>query len=184
MNALSRAGSRTKFFGCLFAAVVIVAIATTAYSALVAEPNLEISFSQYETNQNGVAAIILVKNTGTAPAIFRGYGGSIPALESAQRDATGLWQPRIRYCGVGLTYFCILPGQEIRCAELMYHTSPWRSGISYRKASFYDRLPAKLQRHAYFLAGASHQWITEWSSEITPPPRDTLFAIGFVPAFE
>ena len=97
-----------------------------------------------------------------------GYGRTNAALEYAYKDRSGVWQPRIRTCGTGLSYHMILPGQELKSLEYMSHKAEWRSGIRYREVSWVDRLPELIQRRVNNYPQT--KWGTAWSRDVAVPP--------------
>ena len=61
MNALSKVSARVKLVAVLVAGVFVVAVGSTMINASLAEPEIEISFSHYTTNQNARFAIVEIE---------------------------------------------------------------------------------------------------------------------------
>jgi hypothetical protein len=155
MNAISKVGARVKFVAVLITAVFVVAVGLTMIKASLAEPRIEISFSHYTTNQNARYAIVDVRNTGGAPAQYRGYSKENPAADLVFRDVAGEWQSRILRCGTGLIECRLMPGEQVRTTNYVYGVGEWKMGLHYYKPRFMDGLRVRAllafvpQRSAY-----------------------------------
>ena len=158
---------RTKLILGLFAVGLGCVVGVTVVGAAVGEPKIEVTFSRYETNQNYVCAVMRVKNSGSAPAIFRGYSKTTPLLKFERKDSSGAWQPRIVGCGTGLSDKMLMPGQEVESREYISGKSVWRSGLNYRRVSWLDRLPEKIRWKIGFYP--QMRWETVWSREHADP---------------
>ncbi|HEX7860607.1 MAG TPA: hypothetical protein VF773_09795 [Verrucomicrobiae bacterium] len=169
MNAGTRLSLRTKLILGLFAVGLACVVGVTAFGAARGEPKIEVTLSHFETNENAVFAVMSVKNSGTAPAIFRGYGKTNAVLEQTYRDPSGAWEPRIgMMCGTGLSYHMIWPGEVFAGREYISRQAKWRIGFQFRDVEWFDRIPKALQREINYTPRAN--WNTQWSREFTAGP--------------
>ena len=166
MNAFSRLSARVKLVAILLGAVFVVAVGATAISASLAEPEIEISFSHYTTNQTARFAIVDIRNVGTAPAQYSGYSKDSPAtdLVHRDRDGAGEWQGRMLMCGTGLRDCALMPGEQIRTTNYVYGVGEWRMGLRYWKPRFVDGLPLRVQAVLWRYLPQSYSYQTAWSA--------------------
>jgi hypothetical protein len=183
MKALSKVSARVKFVGVLVAGVFVVAVGSTMIQASLAEPEIEISFSHYTTNQNARYAIVEIRNTGSAPAQYRGYSKESPAADLVHRDSAGEWQGRILRCGTGLVDCSLMPGEAIRTTNYVSGVGEWKLGLHYWKARFIDGLPIRVRFQLSFLP-QSKTYRTTWSAvqsgfatELVAPPVEELAVV-------
>ena len=163
MNAFSRLSARVKLVAILLGAVFVVAVGATAISASLAEPEIEISFSHYTTNQNVRFAIVDIRNVGTAPAQYVGYSKEHPATDLVYRDSTGEWQGRMLMCGTGLRDFVLMPGEQIRRTNVLFGVGEWKIGLRYWKPQFVDGLPMRVRTLLAFVP-QDRAYQTTWSA--------------------
>src|SRR5687768_230877 len=163
MNALSKVSARVKLVAVLVAGVFVVAVGSTMIHASLAEPEIEISLSHYTTNQNARFAIVDIRNTGGAPAQYRGYSKESPAADLVHRDSAGEWQGRILRCGTGLVECRLMPGEQIRTTNYVYGLGEWKMGLHYSKPRFVDGLPVRVRALLAFLPQRSG-YQTTWSA--------------------
>jgi hypothetical protein len=170
MNATSRLTLRTKIILGFLCVLGLGTITPTAVEAIVAEPQVEITFSHYETNQNVRSAVINIRNVGGAAAIYWGYSTNSPRCDLEYRTDSGEWSGRLLRCGTGLRDLVLLPGAELRAKEYLADPLNWRVGFPYRKASFQDGLPSRIRSLLPYVRPTYRKvWTTEMSGDSTFP---------------
>ena len=142
-----------------------------AWTNATSQPRIEVLFSQYVTNGPFQLAVVKVRNHGRVAAVYQGYAKGTPLLDYRQRGDAREWQRRLVMCGTGLQEQVLLPGEELVAKTYVEAGKDWCAGLSYRKASVVDRVPAPLKFFGQWIPVKMNRE-TAWSAEVPSVPGE------------